>query len=168
MKMLKAMGYPTGLAAMQADMYSQLVRHIKSRRHLRRAHATRVRDGARMLFISDSCQCHGSYRVYNAPTPYAKRRKKQLSSTDRTLDASDVRQLEAARGEVVRMDKLMGPLNQRGQVQNLGDNPADTEAGGQNRSRRLKAIFGTGLQVAGPSLYRSTSLRHGRCRRSCM
>ena len=93
MKMLKAMGYPTGLAAMQADMYSRLVRHIK----VAGTYGEPMRpecgmgQGCSLSSIAANATVAIEFIMLQHRTPNV---QKSAFIDDRTLDASDVRQLE--------------------------------------------------------------------------
>jgi hypothetical protein len=107
MQMLKAMGYPKGLAEMQIDMYKEFIRHIK----IAGTYGEPVRSecgmgqGCCLSLIAANATVAVEFRMlqHRAPTV-----EKSAFIDDRTLDADDVQQLETAIKEVVKMDKLMG------------------------------------------------------------
>ena len=107
MKMLKAMGYPKGLANMQIDMYKNFIRHIKIAGTYGDPILSEcgMGQGCCLSLIAANATVAIEFKMLQHKTPKV---NKSAFIDDRTLDTEDVKQLEAAISEVVKMDKLMG------------------------------------------------------------
>jgi hypothetical protein len=107
MQMLKAMGYPEGLAEMQIDMYKDFIRHIKiAGTYGEPVHSEcGMGQGCCLSLIAANATVAIEFAMLQHKAPEV---EKSAFIDDRTLDAEKVQQLEVAIREVVKMDKLMG------------------------------------------------------------
>ena len=101
------MGYPEGLANMQIVMYKEFIRHIE----IAGTYGEEVisecgmGQGCCLSPIAANATVAIEFKMLQHKTPKG---NKSAFIDDRTLDTEDVKQLEEAIGEVVKLDKLMG------------------------------------------------------------
>ena len=107
MQMFKTVGYPEGLANMQTDMHNEFIRHNKIVGTYGEPVISEcgMGQGCRLSLIAANATVSIEFKMLQHKTPKV---NKSAFIDDRTLDTEDVKQLEEAIGEVVKMDKLMG------------------------------------------------------------
>ena len=107
MNMLRTMGYPAGLANMQADMYANFIRHIRiAGTYGQPIHSEcGVGQGCCLSLVAANATVAIEFLMLQHRVPEV---EKSAFIDDRTLDAGEVRQLGKAIEEVVKMDHPMG------------------------------------------------------------
>ena len=107
MEMPKSMGYPEGLARMQADLYDGFTRHIRIAGTYGQPIVSEcgMGQGCCLSLIAANATVTIEFVMLQHQTPDV---ENSAFIDDRTLDAQNDNELEMAIEEVVKMDQLMG------------------------------------------------------------